>query len=140
MNLKLIRTPHDGFTKGKLYVDGAFQCYTVEDQDRQLETKGCTAKVQNETCIPRGTYELIIRFSNHFQKFLIAVTGVPCYEGVLIHSGNSSKDTEGCIIVGSIDDNNDVDWVGGSRTAYDALHATVKKALSNGEKVYLEIV
>lgn len=141
MELKLIRKfIGDSFTEGRIYVDGEFECFTVEDTDRKLEIVGCSAKVQNQTCVPRGKYELIIRFSNHFQKNLIAVTGVPCFDGVLIHSGNSSKDTEGCIIVGSINNRDDDDFVGASRIAYDRLHKKVKSALSMDEKVFLEIV
>lgn len=136
-----LRRKHLGetFTEGRLYIDDVFECFTVEDKDRKLEEHGCSAKVQNKTCIPRGEYELIIRYSNHFKKHLIAVTGVPCFEGILIHSGNSSKDTEGCIIVGSVNDRNDDDWVGGSRVAYDRLHKKVKSALSMGEKVFLVV-
>lgn len=140
MEIKLIRK-HMGetFTEGRMYIDDVFECFTVEDKDRKLEIHGCSAKVQNKTCIPRGEYELIIRFSNHFKKHLIAVTGVPCFEGILIHSGNSSKDTEGCIIVGSINNRDDDDFVGASRIAYERLHKKVKNALSMGEKVYLEV-
>lgn len=128
-----------GFTEGKIFIDGEFECYTVEDADRHLEVNGCGKKVQNQTAIPRGRYELIIRFSNRLKKHLIAVTGVPCFSGILIHSGNSSKNTEGCVIVGSINNRDDDDWVGASRVAYDALHKKVKRALSNGEKVFLTV-
>lgn len=141
MKLKMIRKYiGENHTEGRIYIDEVFECFTVEDKDRKLEEHGCSTKVQNKTCIPRGEYELIIRFSNHFQKHLIAVTGVPCFEGILIHSGNSSKDTEGCIIVGSINNRDDDDFVGASRIAYDRLHKKVKSALSMGEKVFLEIV
>jgi len=77
--------------------------------------------------------------SNRFKKFLIEVLDVPQFTGVRIHSGNSSKDTEGCIIVGSINDRDDDDWVGGSKVAYERLHGKVKKALSAGEECTLEV-
>lgn len=141
MELKLIREyMGDDFTEGKLYVDDAFECHIVEDKDRELEVHGCSAKVKGKTCIPRGRYEIIIRWSPRFKKHLIALTGVECFEGILIHSGNNSEDTDGCLITGATNKRMDDDWVGNSRVAYDALHKKVKAALSKQEKVWIEIV
>jgi len=138
MRLKLIRK-HLGetFTEGKLFIDDIFECFTVEDTDRNLEHGGL--KVQNSTAIPRGTYPITISMSNRFKKFLIEVKNVPQFKGVRIHSGNSSKDTEGCIIVGSINARDNDDWVGASHVAYDKLHRRVKEALSKGEEIFLEV-
>jgi hypothetical protein len=139
VKLKLVRnTSTKGFTEGKLYVDGIFECYTIEDEDRKLESAG--VKVQNLTAIPKGIYNMTISMSNRFKKFLIEVLEVNQFSGIRMHSGNSSKDTEGCIIVGSINDRTNDDWIGGSKIAYEALHKKVKTALSNKEKVTLEIV
>ena len=126
-----------GFTEGKLYVNDGFECYTVEDTDRKLESGG--VKIANLTAIPKGTYKVTISMSKRFGRFLIEVLDVPQFTGVRMHSGNSSKDTEGCIIVGSINNRDDDDWVGGSKIAYERLHAKVKKALSSGEEVWLEV-
>jgi len=139
MKLKLIRnTSTKGFTEGKLYINGIFECYTIEDEDRKLEDGN--AKIQNLSAIPKGIYKLTISMSNRFKKFLIEVLGVKGFVGIRMHPGNSSKDTEGCIIVGSINDRTNDDWVGGSRIAYEKLHKKVKTALSNKESVTLEIV
>ena len=139
MELKLVRKlGTNGFTEGRLYVDGEFECFTVEDTDRFLEDGG--SKIQNKTAIPKGKYNCTISMSNRFKKFLIEVQNVPSFTGVRIHSGNSSKDTEGCIIVGSVNDREDDDWVGGSRVAYDRLHKKVKQALNAKQTVTLEIV
>ena len=134
------------FTEGKLYVNDEFECFTVEDADRQLEEHGCSAKVQDGTCIPRGEYDITISKSERFSKlrgkptFLIEVLNVNCFKGIRIHSGNSSKDTEGCIIVGSVNVSDTDDWVGTSKVAYEKLHGKVKAALSAGEKVILKVV
>jgi hypothetical protein len=134
------------FTESKLYINDIFECYTVEDTDRQLEEHGCVAKVQNKTCIPRGEYSITISKSERFSQltgnptFLIEVLNVNCFSGIRIHSGNSSKDTDGCIIVGSINISETDDWVGASKIAYDKLHSKVKAALSAGEKVILKVV
>ena len=139
MEIKIVRQKGTaGFTEGKLYVNGVFECYTIEDADRRLEAGG--TKVQNKTAIPKGVYNIIISMSNRFKKLLPEILSVNGFEGVRMHSGNSSKDTEGCIIVGSINDRNDDDWVGGSKVAMDRLLPKMKKVIAKGEKITLEIV
>ena len=139
MNIKLVRKfQREGFIDGKLYINNGFECYTVEYIDILLENS--VVKVQNQTTIPKGIYPITISMSTRFKKFLIEVLNVPQFEGVRIHSGNSSEDTDGCIIVGSINARDDDDWVGGSHLAYERLHTKVKKALSDGEKITLEVV
>ena len=139
MKLKIVRNEGTkDFTEGKLYVNGVFECFTVEDTDRKLEAGG--TKINAKTAIPKGTYDVTISMSIRFKKFLIEVLKVNGFAGIRIHSGNSSKDTEGCIIVGAINTNENDDWVGQSRIAYEALHQKVKTALSNKEKVTLEVV
>lgn len=140
MHLKLLRsTSADTSTEGKIYDDGAFECYSLEDTDRFLEDEG-TIKINRQSAIPRGKYSLIISFSNRFQKDLIEVLNVSRFTGIRIHSGNSSEDTEGCIIVGSTNKLDDDNWIGGSRIALKKLQRKVKEALDNGDEVTLEIV
>jgi hypothetical protein len=138
MELKLVRTIDNAeFTKGELYVNGIFECYTIEDTDRQLEAGG--VKLLGITAIPKGTYNVLISMSNRFNKFLPIIENVPDFSGVRIHSGNSSKDTEGCIIVGAVNDRDDLDWLSSSHLAFDILYPKIKRALSDKEKVTLEI-
>lgn len=125
-------------TEGRLYIDGVFECFTLEDTDRKLEAGG--TKIPNQTAIPRGVYNVTITFSNHFQKLLPLVENVPNYDGVRIHSGNTDADTEGCILVGAINDKEDDDFIGASRKAFDHLYPKIKNALSMKETVTLEIV
>ena len=139
MIIKVMRTTEgDTFTEGKLYINDRFECYTIEDTDRKLEDDG--EKVYGQTAIPRGSYAVRITPSNRFHKDLIKIDSVPYFTGIRIHSGNSSKDTDGCIIVGSTNTMDDDNWVGGSRVAYNRLHARVKEALDMEEQVTLEVV
>jgi len=139
MEIKIVRNKGTaGFTEGKMYIDGVFECYTVEYADRGLELGG--KKVQNQTAIPRGTYKVIMSMSNRFKKMLPEVLNVPGFTGIRIHSGNSSKDTEGCIIVGSINNRMDDDWVGGSKVAMSRLAPKIIDALAVRQVVTLEIV
>ncbi len=138
MEIKLVRKNGTaGFTEGRLYINGEFECFTVEDQDRKLESGG--TKIQNKTAIPKGIYKVTISMSNRFKRMLIEILDVKGFTGIRVHSGNSSKDTEGCIIVGSINIRDDDDWVGASKVAYERLHRKIKQALSNKEKVTLEV-
>lgn len=83
------------YTIGKLYVDGVYFCDTLENPVRPEGVK-----IPNETAIPYGTYEVIVNFSPKFKRILPRLLNVPMFGGILIHRGNSVKDTSGCILVG----------------------------------------
>ena len=135
MKLRLIRDLlTEKSTIGRLYVNGVYSCETLEDKDRKIEEGG--TKVPAMTCIPRGTYDIIIDFSNRFKVRMPLLLNVPQFTGVRIHPGNTDKDTEGCILVGRT---RGVDFVGDSRLAYDALFKDIDAALLAGEKVEIEI-
>ena len=139
MEIKLIRESFgDTFTEGKLLIDNVFECYTVEDTDRKME-EDLTRKVNGKTAIPKGEYEVVLSMSNRFQKILPEVLNVPGFAGIRIHSGNSSVYTEGCIILGSINNKVDDDWIGGSKIALTQFMAKLETAKENNEKVYIEI-
>lgn len=105
-------------TIGELTIDGKFECYTLEDVERNVKIKG-------ETAIPKGTYKVIINQSNRFKRLLPLLIGVPNFEGVRIHAGNSNHDTEGCILVGQ---NRSLDYITKSRKAFDSLFKKMQKA------------
>lgn len=153
MEMKLKRIARrEGYTIGKLYADGKYVCDTLEDKDRGLTSSMsaaqiCGMKVHGETAIPTGRYIVDMktispRFGNKAQyKFcggrLPRLTGVPGYSGVLIHCGNTAKDTEGCILVG---ENKKVGAVLNSvATLRDKLYPLMKAADSKGERIYISI-
>ena len=96
----------DGYTISRLYVNGnLFGCNTLEDTDRGLNQEMDLneikkKKVYGRTAIPSGIYECVYTYSNRFKKMLPLLLNVKGFDGVRIHSGNSAKDTEGCILVG----------------------------------------
>lgn len=138
MYIQLIRESFtDKSTEGKLFCNGEFVCYTLEDKDRFLE-EGINEKVYGETAIPRGTYEVVLSMSNRFKKILPEVLEVPGYTGIRIHSGNKPEDTEGCILVGLKNDKVDDDWVGSSKLALKNLMDVLEK--DNSGIITLEIV
>lgn len=83
------------YTIGKLYIDGEYFCDTCEDTVR-FDGK----KIPGETAIPFGTYRVVITQSARFKKKLPELLDVPYFVGVRIHSGNTAKDSDGCILVG----------------------------------------
>ena len=105
-------------TIGELLVDGIFECFTLEDTERAIKIKG-------ETAIPKVTYKVIINQSNRFKRLLPLLIGVPNFEGVRIHSGNTNHDTEGCILVGQSRNKN---FIGQSRKAFEKLFKKMQKA------------
>ena len=111
---RIHKTEHS--TIGELYIDGKFQCYTLEDVEREV-------KIKNETEIPKGTYKIVITYSNRFKKQLPLLLNVPNFEGIRIHSGNTNHDTEGCILIGQTRSN---DFIGSSRNAFNELFKKIK--------------
>jgi hypothetical protein len=105
-------------TIGELSIDGVWECYTLEDVERDV-------KIKCETAIPRGTYKVIINQSNRLKRLLPLLLNVPNFEGVRIHAGNTNHDTEGCILVGRT---RSKDFIGQSRKAFDTLFAKMQKA------------
>jgi hypothetical protein len=106
-----------------MYINDKFFCYTLEDFDRDLNRDGDLndvgeKKVNALTAIPRGKYNVIVNMSNRFKRMMPLLLNVPGFEGVRIHNGNTDKDTEGCILVGSSKANN---FVGNSKVTFDKL-------------------
>ena len=124
-------------TFGKLSVDGAYQCETLEDIVREVEGAPVgNWKVPGDTAIPRGKYRVIVNHSQRFYRAMPLLLNVPGWDGVRIHPGNVEADTEGCILVGT--ERSDVGILH-SRDAFNALFADIKEALAAGEQVWIEI-
>lgn len=135
MNLILKRI-HEGetFTVGQLYEETKYGvspiCYTLEDKVRQVEGKPVSDwKVQDKTAIPRGTYNVVVTMSNRFKVKLPLLQNVEGFTGIRIHSGNSSANTEGCILVGMTWDGKS-DWIGSSKIAMSALLPIIDNSTS----------
>lgn len=137
MEMKLIRSVFNPkSTMGKMFIDGQFFAFTCEDTDRHINGD-VTRKVQNETAIDPGRYEVVLSFSNHFQKFLPELKNVPCFAGIRIHGGNTAADSEGCILIGTESDM--VSRISNCKPKVDALVAMLKK-VTQKEKIFMEIV
>lgn len=116
------------YTLGDLYIDGEYFCKTLEDEERDVKIKG-------ETSIPVGTYEVIVTYSNRFNQLMPLLLNVPNFEGIRIHSGNTDKDTDGCILVGKP---LRADFIQQSRDTYVQLMKKINAARPKG-KIWIEI-
>lgn len=127
------------YTIGRLYVDGNYFCDTLEDTVRDLNKNGKfdnrEKKVYGKTAIPYGTYEIKWTYSPRFKKYTPQLMNVPSFSGIRIHAGNSSTDTEGCLLLGQ---NKKVGMVLNSRATINKFYPIIKEACSNG-KVTIEI-
>lgn len=149
MELRLKRIARrDTYTIGRLYVDGEYFCDTCEDVDRGLRQDMAQSviraiKRKGVTAIPTGRYRVTMdvqspkfrtkamyQFCNGYLPRLI---NVPGFDGVLIHVGNTAKDTEGCLLVGR---NTKVGKVLESRVTFVKLYERLKKA---GGSIYITI-
>ena len=146
----------DRYTIGSLYVNGERYRVggkvvdTLEDVNRDKNFNGKfdngEKKVYGETCIPFGKYKIRLDFSPKFSKkaaykaFLRDgkmphILGVPSFEAILIHGGNTIADTYGCLLVGF---NTIKGQLTESLRVFKCLYADILKAIDKGEEITIE--
>lgn len=116
------------YTIGKMYIDGIYECYTLEREVFPHSRK---------PAIPAGTYEVVIDDSTRFKRPMPHILNVPGYEGIRIHKGNTDADTEGCILLGT--GWAGVDFISNSAVAFDKFFSKLQELLGAGEKVSLTV-
>ena len=142
MNLQLVRTHFSELaTIGKMSIDGVHECMILEDCDRGLNqgmdiSEIKALKKNGMTCIPYGTYQVIITPSQRFLCDMPLLLNVAGYEGIRIHPGNSAIDTEGCLLPGISFVH---DGIYNSRRAYDRLFKKLQAGLAVG-KIFVNII
>jgi hypothetical protein len=131
---------HETRTIGQLYIDGELLCFTLEDKMREVEGQPVQKwKVQDETAIPTGVYEVFLQDSPKFGPDTISLRNVPGFSYIRIHAGNTEHHTEGCIILGfKLNDDGTIKF-GTTKPAVAEVKKRIKKALQEGQKVYIEI-
>ena len=124
------------YTIGKLYVDGVYECDTLEDTDRGLSDDMSVEeikkkKVYGQTAIPTGTYEINMDVVS--PKFKNRSWAKP-YNG--IHVGNKPENTLGCLCVGQ---NKIKGQVVNSTATFHEMMEKLTEAHEKGEKISITI-
>ena len=141
------------YTISNLIIDNKVFCQVLEDADRGLDSSMPLAKIlelkkPSITAIPRGTYEVTLdvyspKFgSKSFYKEvcngkLPRLLNVKGFEGVLIHCGNTDKDSAGCLLVGQ---NKVKGQVINSKVTFKELYKLLKDRHDKGEKITIKIL
>lgn len=129
-------------TFGLISIDCEFECHTLEDEYRSV-------KVNGETRIPAGQYEVILnkkdtpltnKYADKFPWFTyhLMLKDVPGFSNIYIHIGNFDENTEGCILVGE-QPNYSANMITNSTDTFERFYKKVAKALYDGEKVFITI-
>ena len=142
-----------GYTISHLYIDDSYVCDAIEDTDRGLDQSMSLAdiinkKVKGETAIPTGTYKILMNVTSpKFSKYeyykrvckgkVPRLDNVPAFSGVLLHVGNTAKDSEGCILLGF---NKVKGAVTDSRKAFELVYNKLSIANSIGQPITLTII
>ncbi len=140
MKITVQRAPsQSSATIGKMYIDGIFACYTLEDQIREVPGQPVESwKVHSDTAIPAGTYRIALEPSSRFGADTLTLLDVPGFKYIRMHAGNTSDDTEGCLLLGM--QATDHSLIGGtSRPAVALVKGEVQRAIARGEMVTIEI-
>lgn len=141
------------YTISNLTIDGEWFCNVLEDTDRNLDDSMSTEKIKSLknpliTAIPRGTYEVSLDITSPkyskipFYKELCngklpRLLYVKGFDGILIHAGNTDKDSSGCLLVGQ---NKVKGQVINSRETFKALYKLLKDRKMKGEKITIKIL
>lgn len=143
-----VKTPE--YTLGELFINSIKECDTLEDPDRALrdsmtEDEIKRIKVYGNTAIPTGTYKVDMNtvsskfkdrsWAKPYGGKLPRLQNVKGYEGVLIHVGNTSDDTLGCILVGEKASNRIIN----STACFMELMTELLKAKARGEEITIKI-
>lgn len=129
------------YTIGRLYINDEYFCDVLEDADRGLSDDMDLDMIQSLkkpsiTAIPTGTYKVLITYSPRFKSRMPILMNVKGFDGIRIHSGNTNRDTSGCLLVG---ENKEKGKVLNSKITYTKLFNIINDALENNEDVTITI-
>ena len=124
------------YTIGRLYIQRRMDDEYLAGTPTWRDYANGAYKVKGRSAIPEGRYAVVISFSPKFKQWLPILLGVPKFEGIRIHAGNTSEDTEGCILVGK---NREVGKVLDSRIWVHRLKQKIVEAKDKGEAVWITI-
>lgn len=132
-------------TLGTMFIDSKFSCFILEDEKRAVKVKG-------ETRIPAGTYRILLRKEGgHHERYkgkfplihkgMLHLQDVPGFQYILMHIGNTDKDTDGCLLVGdsAIQNITQPGSIAGSTSAYERIYPPIAAEIERGGVVTIEV-
>ena len=141
------------YTISNLYINGKWFCNCLEDADRGLDNSMSEDMIRilkkpSITAIPRGTYEITLdvvspKYSKiQFYKDVCngkvpRLKNVKGFDGILIHAGNTDKDSSGCLLVGQ---NKIKGQVVNSKETFKQLYKLLQDGRNRGEKITIKIL
>ena len=124
-------------TIGDFSIGGHHICWVLEDPVREvLGSPVSEWKIKGQTAIPVGRYKLERTFSNRFGHTTPQLLDVPGFAGIRIHPGNTTADTEGCLLPGLVRLSSSV---GSSQLAYREVLKWLDTIDQNGDEAWIEI-
>ena len=123
----------DTYTIGAIQVNGKYQMDTLEPRAINWQKE---KKVAGLTAIPEGRYRVQIAYSKTFKRKMPYLQNVPHFVGIMIHTGNTAKNTRGCILVGK---NTAVGTLTESRIHFNRLYTQIEEAIDSGEEVWVTV-
>lgn len=146
----------DTYTIGAIQVNGKYQMDTLEPRAINWQKE---KKVAGLTAIPEGRYRVQIAYSKTFKRKMPYLQNVPNFVGIMIHTGNTAKNTRGCILVGKAQAIRDKTttpteqprgYITGeisrdnyrlteSRIHFNRLYAQIEEAIDSGEEVWVTV-
>ncbi len=130
------------YTIGNVLIDSKPFCNSLEPKSRGLSKNMplqdiLSIKVPSKTAIPIGTYRVSLKYSPSFKRDMPYIEDVPGFSGILIHWGNTKKDTKGCILLGK---NTKVGQVLESKVTFLKFMDLLNQAILKGEDISITII
>tara|TARA_Y100001938_G_scaffold104631_1_gene142806 strand:- start:1993 stop:2478 length:486 start_codon:yes stop_codon:yes gene_type:complete len=126
-----------------------FLCFTLEDEKREV-------KVYGETRIPQGTYPIkyrteggyFIKYKKRFpdlhsdKRGVLHIDDVPDFKFILLHCGNTTEHTHGCLLVGDVISQNisKEPFLGQSTSAYKRIYPIIADVLDSQKQLSIKII
>lgn len=144
----------ENYTISRMLINGQFFCNTLEPPVRDLNENGVfdcgEAKIEGKSAIPFGRYKITLdvkspKYSDFtkypwaqlYDGYLPRLVDVPHFSGVLIHVGNTVKDTAGCLLCGKNTVKGKV--TSSTLTFCSLMNEHLLPAKKRGEEIYITI-
>ncbi len=137
MELTLTRTQRfPSCTLGTLQIAG-LRNYRFDTLEPRAINWARDPKIAGQTAIPTGRYRIRFRWSERYQRLMPFLTDVPHFEGIMLHTGNTVDDTEGCILIGQADGS--LPRLKNSRLVFTCLYGMLKEANVSHQEIWITV-